>query len=362
MSRVFNFSAGPACLPLEVLEKAQRDLLDYQGCGMSVMEMSHRSAEFQSIIDNAEANLRKLMHIPDEYEVLFLQGGASSQFAMVPLNLFAKSKKADYVHTGEWSKKAIAEAKRYGQVRVVASSEDKIFSYIPELKADMFDPEADYVHITTNNTIYGTKFPQLPPISDNVPLVADMSSNILSEPYDVTKFGIIYAGAQKNIGPAGMAIVIIKKSLIGKAMDFTPKMFNYATHAEGKSMFNTPPCFTIYIAGLVFEWLIEKGGIGAIKTYNEEKAAILYNYLDKSAMFKATVKPEHRSLMNVPFVTGNDELDSKFVKGATAAGLKNLKGHRTVGGMRASIYNSMPKEGVQALVDFMAGFEKKNTK
>ncbi|WP_020530574.1 3-phosphoserine/phosphohydroxythreonine transaminase [Flexithrix dorotheae] len=359
MGRVFNFSAGPAMLPLEVLEKAKNEMTDYQGSGMSVMEMSHRSKVFMEIAENAKSKLIELMGIPANYKVLFLQGGASSQFAMVPLNLFSEKKKADIVNTGAWSKKAIAEAKRYGNVNVVASSEDKTFSYIPELSAEMFDQDADYAHITTNNTIYGTLFPGLPEVG-NVPLVADMSSNILSQEYDVSKFGIIYAGAQKNIGPAGLTIVIIREDLIGKALDFTPTMLNYKTHADNDSMFNTPPCYSIYMAGLVFEWALEKGGLKSIEKINKEKAGLLYNYLDSSSLFKATVEPKFRSLMNVPFVTGNDELDAKFISEAAANNLTTLKGHRSVGGMRASIYNSMPMEGVKALVDFMKDFESRN--
>jgi len=359
MPRVFNFSAGPAILPLEVLEKAQKDLVDYQGKGMSVMEMSHRSPEYKAIFDGTIENLRKLMSVPDNYEVLLLHGGASSQFAMVPLNLFSNSKKADYINTGAWSKKAIAEAKRYGTVNVVASSEDKTFSYIPETSAEMFDPEADYVHFTPNNTIYGTTFPELPDVGD-VPLVADMSSIILAQAYDVSKFGVIYAGAQKNIGPAGVAIVIVRKDLIGHQLDITPKMFNYKTHVDNGSMFNTPPTYAIYIAGLVFEWLLERGGVAEMEKINKEKAGWLYDFIDNSALFRGTVEVGSRSIMNVPFVTTSEELDAKFIKEAAAAGLKTLKGHRTVGGMRASIYNAMPTEGVQALVDFMKKFELDN--
>ncbi len=359
MSRVYNFSAGPATLPVEVLEKAQKDLVDYQGNGVSVMEMSHRSSEYMAIFEGAKDSLRKLMFVPDNYEILFLHGGASSQFAMVPLNLFSEKKKADYINTGAWSKKAIAEAKRYGNVNVVASSEDKTFNYIPEVTTDMFDTDADYVHITTNNTIYGTTFPSLPEVGD-VPLVADMSSNILSQEYDVSKFGVIYAGAQKNIGPAGVAIVIVRKDLIGSAMDITPTMFNYKTHADNGSMFNTPPSYAVYIAGLVFEWLLERGGVAAMQKINEEKAGWLYDFLDNSKLFRGTAEVNSRSTMNVPFVTGNDDLDAKFIKEATAKGLKTLKGHRSVGGMRASIYNAMPPEGVKALVDFMKEFELNN--
>ena len=359
MNRPFNFSAGPANLPLAVLEKAQHDLIDYNGTGMSVMEMSHRSKDFIAIAENAQQNLRKLMQIPDNYKVLFIQGGASTQFAMVPLNLLSNSKKADYFCTGSWSKKAIAEAKRYGDINVVASSEDKTFNYIPSLEDAELSSDADYVHITTNNTIYGTCFPALPQ-TGSVPLVADMSSDILSKEYNVSDFGIIYAGAQKNIGPSGVTIAIVREDLIGNAMDITPTMLNYKTHADNDSMFNTPPCYTIYIAGLVFEWVLENGGIPAMEKINREKAAILYNYLDSSDLFKATVDEQSRSIMNVPFVTGNDELDAKFIAEATAAGLKTLKGHRSVGGMRASIYNAMPVAGIETLVSFMKNFEKAN--
>ena len=359
MPRAYNFSAGPAALPEAVLLKAKEELLDFRNSGMSVMEMSHRSKEFTAVIESAEANLRKLMNIPADYKVLFLQGGASSQFAMVPLNLFSAKKKADYVNTGQWSKKAISEAKRYGSINVVASSDDKTFTYIPELKKEMFDPDADYVHITTNNTIYGTTYPELPD-TGNVPLVSDTSSHILGENIDVSRFGLLYAGAQKNVGPAGLTIVIVKESLIGHAMDITPTMFNYAIHAENKSLYNTPPCFAIYLAGLVFEWLLELGGIPAMEKINREKAALLYDYLDNSKLFRSTVKDPFRSIMNVPFVLPTDELNDKFIKEATANGLKTLKGHRTVGGMRASIYNAMPREGVQKLVEFMDKFEKDN--
>ncbi len=359
MSRAYNFSAGPATLPLPVLERAQNELTDYQGTGMSVMEMSHRSAEFMEIIQSAEADLRSLMRIPNNYKVLFLQGGASTQFAMVPLNLLSGSHRADYVNTGSWSKKAIAEAKRYGAINVIASSEDKNFSYIPKLSPDLFTPNADYVHITTNNTIYGTLFPTMPDTGD-VPLVADMSSNILSQHYDISKFGLIYAGAQKNIGPAGVTIVIIREDLLGKAMEVTPTMLNYQTHTEADSMFNTPPCYSIYIAGLVFKWLVENGGIDAMERRNSEKAGLLYDFLDNSSLFKGTVSKESRSIMNIPFVTGSDDLDARFIKEASARNLKTLKGHRSVGGMRASIYNAMPKDGVEALVGFMKEFESKN--
>lgn len=359
MARAYNFSAGPATLPDAVLEQAKKELLDFKGTGMSVMEISHRSAEFKEVIEHAEESLRNLMKIPAHYKVLFLQGGASSQFAMVPLNLFSEKRKADYIHTGQWSKKAIAEAKRYGEIRVVASSEDKTFNYIPEIRPDMFDPDADYVHITTNNTIYGTAFHE-PPDTGNVPIAADMSSNILGQEYDVSKFGVIYAGAQKNIGPAGLTIVIVREDLIGKALDFTPTMFNYKTHADSGSMFNTPPCFAIYMAGLVFEWLTNLGGVSTIEKINREKASMLYDFLDNSSLFEPTVKGSYRSIMNIPFILPTDELNQKFIKEAAGQNLKTLKGHRTVGGMRASIYNAMPKEGVVKLVEVMEKFEKDN--
>jgi len=360
MARVYNFSAGPSMLPLEVLEEAAAEMLDFKGSGQSVMEMSHRSKEYQAIIDETEADLRKLMGIPDNYKVLFLQGGASSQFAMLPLNLLNKTGKADFVITGQWAKKAYKEAARYGEANVVASSEDKTFSYIPKLDPATFTKDADYFHICMNNTIYGTKFKELPETGD-VPLVADISSCMLSEPVDVAKFGVLYGGAQKNVAPAGLTIVIIREDLIGNAQDITPTMFNYETHSENGSMFNTPPCYTIYIAGKVIKWIINKfGSLEAMKEYNEKKAAILYNFLDNSEMFKGTVVAEDRSLMNVPFITGDTDLDAKFVAEAKAAGFINLKGHRSVGGMRASIYNAMPIEGVEKLVEFMAEFEKNN--
>ncbi len=360
MERVFNFSAGPSALPEAVLRKAQSELLNYGSSGMSVMEMSHRSKDYMAIIEAAEAHLRDLMNIPANYKVLFLQGGASMQFVMVPLNLMNKNKKADYVNTGVWSKKAIKEAGRYGKVNVVASSEDKTFSYIPQLDASTFDPEADYFHITTNNTIYGTRYSTLPD-TGNVPLVGDMSSDILSKPYDVNKFGLIYAGAQKNLGPAGVTIVIIREDLAGNAMDFTPTMLNYQVQIENGSMFNTPPTYGIYLCKLVLEWLKEQGGVTEIEKVNNEKARILYEFLDNSKLFKATVNPQDRSIMNIPFVTGSDEMDDKFIKSATASGLVQLKGHRSVGGMRASIYNAMPLEGVQKLVEFMKQFEANNS-
>lgn len=359
MSRAINFSAGPGVLPLEVLKKAQEELVDYRGAGMSVMEMSHRSKEYEAIIGGAEQNLRTLMNIPTNYKVLFLQGGASLQFAMVPLNLFSSAKKADYVSTGAWSKKAISEAKKFGTVKVVASSEDKNFSYIPTLTSSMFSADADYVHITTNNTIYGTLFPSLPD-TGKIPLVADMSSNILSQEYDVSKFGLIYAGAQKNMGPSGVTVVIVREDLIGHALPIAPTMLDYKIHADEGSMYNTPPCYAIYIAGLVFEWLLAKGGIKAMEKENRGKADLLYNFLDQSKMFKGTVEKSSRSLMNIPFVTGNEELDNKFISEASKNGLKTLKGHRSVGGMRASIYNAMPTEGVEALVSFMKNFENSN--
>ena len=360
MSRVYNFSAGPSMLPLEVLQEAANEMTDYKGSGQSVMEMSHRSKEYQAIIDEAEADLRDLMNIPDNYKVLFLQGGASSQFAMVPMNLLNKSGKADFVITGQWAKKAYKEAARYGEAKVIASSEDKTFSYIPKLDPSTFTKDADYFHICMNNTIYGTKYHELPDTGD-VPLVADISSCILSEPVDVSKFGILYAGAQKNVAPAGLTIVIIREDLIGKAMDITPTMFNYETHSENGSMFNTPPCYTIYIAGKVIKWVKKTyGSLEGMKAYNEKKAKILYDFLDNSKLFKGTVVPEDRSLMNVPFITGDTDLDAKFVAEAKAAGFVNIKGHRSVGGMRASIYNAMPIEGVEKLVEFMAEFEKNN--
>lgn len=359
MNRVYNFSAGPSMLPIEVLEKASKEMTNYNNTGMSVMEMSHRSAAYQDIIDTAEKTLREIMNIPDNYKVLFLQGGASTQFAMIPLNLLTGSKKADYVNTGAWSKKAIAEAKKYGEVNVVASSEDKTFTYIPELDKETFTKDADYFHITSNNTIYGTKFNELPDVGD-VPIVADMSSNILSEEVDVNKYGVIYAGAQKNMGPAGVTVVIIREDLIGDPQDITPTMLKYKTHSDKGSMFNTPPTYSIYVAGMVFDWIKELGGIGAIQKRNEEKAKLIYDYLDSSKLFKGTVAQKDRSLMNIPFVLPTDELNAEFIKEAADRGMVNLKGHRTVGGMRASIYNAMPLEGVKKLVDFMKEFEENN--
>ena len=359
MARVYNFSAGPSMLPEDVLKRAAEEMLEYGASGQSVMEMSHRSKDYQAIIDAAEADLREIMSIPENYKVLFLQGGASTQFAMVPLNIMTGSGKADFIITGQWAKKAYKEAARYGKARVVASSEQDTYSYIPKVTRDMIDPEADYVHICMNNTIYGTKFHTLPEVGD-VTLVADISSCILSEPIDVSKFGILYAGAQKNVAPAGLTIVIIREDLIGKAQDITPTMLNYQTHSDNGSMFNTPPCYCIYIAGLVFKWIKSLGGLEKMKELNEKKAKLLYDFLDSSKLFRGTVCKDDRSLMNVPFVTGNEELDAKFVKEAAAAGFVNLKGHRSVGGMRASIYNAMPLEGVMALVDFMRKFEEEN--
>jgi len=359
MSRVYNFSAGPSMLPEEVLKKAASELIEYGQTGQSVMEMSHRSKEYQAIIDDAEATLREIMGIPDNYTVLFLQGGASTQFAMVPMNLMTNNNKADYIITGQWAKKACKEAARYGAVRAVASSEDETFAYIPKGFEDRLDPDADYVHICMNNTIYGTKWHTLPK-TGNVPLVADISSCILSEPLDVSKFGVLYAGAQKNVAPAGLTIVIIRNDLIGRAMEITPTMLNYETHSENGSMFNTPPCYTIYIAGLVFHWIKEQGGVEAIGEINKKKAKLLYDFLDSSKLFKGTVHKEDRSLMNVPFVTGDKELDARFIEEAKKAGFINIKGHRSVGGMRASIYNAMPLEGVEKLVEFMKKFEEEN--
>lgn len=359
MERIYNFSAGPSMLPISVLKEAQKQMLNYDGSGISVIEMSHRSKVYEEIIHGAESVLRDIMNIPDNYSVLFLQGGASSQFAMVPLNLFGKNKAADYVNTGMWANKAIKEAKRYGTVNVVATSEDTNFNCIPDLDKSRFNPNADYFHITTNNTIEGTRFTSIPD-TGGIPIVADMSSNILSEVYDVSKFGLIFAGAQKNMGPAGVTVVIIKKELLGKALDMTPTMLNYKIHAGEGSMYNTPPTYGVYICKLVFEWVKELGGVKAIQKINENKAQMLYDYLDESKMFKGTVVKKDRSLMNIPFVSPNAELDDKFIKEAALNGLVELKGHRSVGGMRASIYNAMPMEGVIKLVDFMKKFESEN--
>lgn len=359
MSRVYNFSAGPSMLPEEVLKKAAAEMLDYEGSGQSVMEMSHRSKVYDSIIKGAESLLRELMNIPDNYKVLFLQGGASTQFAAIPLNFMNGSGKADFIITGQWAKKAFSEAKKYGDVKAVASSEDEIYTYIPKTKKEDFREDADYVYICMNNTIYGTVYKELPDTGD-IPLIADISSCFLSEPLDVSKFGMVYGGAQKNVAPAGLTIAIIREDLLGKARDITPTMLNYQIHADNASLYNTPPCYTIYICKLVLEWIKNLGGLQKMKELNEAKAKMLYDFLDNSNLFKGTVKKEDRSLMNVPFVTGNEELDAKFVKEATEAGLVNLKGHRTVGGMRASIYNAMPIDGVKALVEFMEKFEKEN--
>lgn len=359
MGRVYNFSAGPAVLPEEVLKSAAEEMLDYNGTGMSVMEMSHRSKAFEEIIGTAEADLRELMNIPDNYKVLFLQGGASQQFAMIPMNLM-KNRVADYIVTGQWAKKAANEAAKYGKVNKIASSEDKTFSYIPDCSDLPVSEDADYVYICENNTIYGTKFKELPNTKGKT-LVADVSSCFLSEPVDVTKYGIIYGGVQKNIGPAGMVIVIIREDLITEdVLPGTPTMLTYKTHADAKSLYNTPPAYGIYICGKVFKWLKAMGGLEAMKERNEKKAALLYDFLDQSRLFKGTVEKKDRSLMNVPFVTGDADLDARFVKEAKAAGLENLKGHRSVGGMRASIYNAMPYEGVEALVAFMKKFEEEN--
>ncbi len=358
MARVYNFSAGPSVLPESVLKRAAAEMLDYEGSGQSVMEMSHRSKTYDAIIKSCEALLREVMDIPDNYKVLFLQGGASSQFAMVPMNLMTKSGKADFVITGQWATKAYKEAARYGEANAVASSKDETFSYIPKLDPSTFTPDADYFHICLNNTIYGTVFHDLPDTGD-VPLVADVSSCILSEPIDVSRFGLLYAGAQKNMAPAGLTVVIVREDLVGHAMDITPTMFNYQTHVDNDSMFNTPPCYSIYICKLVLEWIKnEIGGLENMKKLNEQKAKLLYDFLDRSKVFRGTVAKEDRSLMNVPFVTGDEELDARFVKEAAAAGFVNLKGHRSVGGMRASIYNAMPLEGVEKLVAFMEAFEK----
>ncbi|MCI8286510.1 MAG: 3-phosphoserine/phosphohydroxythreonine transaminase [Lachnospiraceae bacterium] len=361
MSRVYNFSAGPAVLPEEVLQEAADEMLDYRGTGMSVMEMSHRSKAYDTIIKEAEADLRDLMKIPDNYKVLFLQGGASQQFAMIPMNLM-KNKVADYIVTGQWAKKAYQEAQIYGKANKIASSEDETFSYIPDCSDLPVSEDADYVYICENNTIYGTKFKTLPNTKGKI-LVADVSSCFLSEPVDVTRYGVIYGGVQKNIGPAGVVIVIIREDLITEdVLPGTPSMLKYKTHADNDSLYNTPPAYGIYICGKVFKWLKKQGGLEAMKAYNEKKAKVLYDFLDESKLFRGTVRKEDRSLMNVPFVTGSEELDAKFVKEAKEAGFENLKGHRSVGGMRASIYNAMPMEGVEKLVEFMKKFEAENAK
>lgn len=359
MSRVYNFSAGPAILPEEVLQEAAAEMMDYRGTGMSVMEMSHRSKAFEGIIQEAESDLRELMQIPESYRVLFLQGGAHLQFAMVPMNLM-KNRVADYIVTGQWAKKAFQEAAIYGTANKVASSEDQNFSYIPDCSDLPIAPEADYVYICENNTIYGTKFHTLPDTKGK-PLVSDVSSCFLSEPVDVTKYGLLYGGVQKNIGPAGMVIAIVREDLITKdVLPGTPTYMKYQIHADANSLYNTPNCYCIYMCGKVFKWLKKQGGLEAMKLRNEKKASVLYDFLDNSQLFQGTVRKEDRSLMNVPFVTGSSELDGKFVKAAEAAGFVNLKGHRSVGGMRASIYNAMPLEGVEKLVQFMKAFEEEN--
>jgi len=360
MSRVYNFSAGPAVMPEEVLREASEEMMDYRGCGMSVMEMSHRSKDFQDILKEAEQDLRDLMHIPDNYKVLFIQGGGHMQFAMVPMNLM-KNKVGDYIITGQWAKKAFKEAQMYGTAHAIASSEDRTFSYIPDCSDLPVDEDADYVYICLNNTIYGTRFPELPNTKGKI-LVADVSSCFLSEPLDVSKFGIIWGGVQKNVGPAGMAIAIVREDLITEdVLPGTPTMLRYKTHVDAESLYNTPPTYGIYMCGKVFKWLKKMGGLSAMKERNEKKAKILYDFLDESKLFKGTVEKKDRSLMNVPFVTGDADLDALFVKEAKEAGFVNLKGHRTVGGMRASIYNAMPIEGVEKLVAFMREFEKKHT-
>ena len=360
MARVYNFSAGPAVLPEEVLAEAAQEMLDYRGCGMSVMEMSHRSKAFQTILDEAEEDLRSLIGIPDNYKVLFLQGGASQQFAMIPMNLM-KNRVADYIVTGQWAKKAWQEASKYGKANKIATSEDQTFSYIPDCSDLPVSEDADYVYICENNTIYGPKFKTLPNTKGK-PLVADVSSCFLSEPVDITKYALMYGGVQKNIGPAGVVIVIIREDMIREdVLPGTPTMLQYKIHADAGSLYNTPPAYGIYICGKVFKWIQKMGGLKAMKERNEEKAAILYDFLDESRLFKGTVRREDRSLMNVPFITGNEELDARFVKEAKEAGLENLKGHRSVGGMRASIYNAMPIEGVEKLVEFMKEFEARET-
>ena len=359
MKRIYNFSAGPAVLPEAVLKQAAEEMLDYKGSGMSVMEMSHRSKTYQQIIDEAEADLRTLLDIPSNYKVLFLQGGGTTQFAMVPMNL-SKNKTADYIITGHWAQKAYDEAKIYGDPKIIASSKDKMFSYIPDVSDLQINPDADYVYMCDNNTIYGTKFKSYPNTKGKI-LVNDASSSFLSEPMDVTKFGLIWAGAQKNVGPAGVVICIIREDLLqNEVLPFTPTLLQYKIHAENGSMYNTPPAYGIYVCGLVFKWLISNGGLPAIQKYNETKAAILYDYLDQSKLFKGTVEKNSRSLMNVCFRTEDEAVNEQFIKLAKAAGFDNLKGHRTTGGMRASIYNAMPMEGVQALVDFMKKFEQEH--
>ena len=361
MERVYNFSAGPSMLPVEVLEQASKEMLNYQDSGMSVMEMSHRSPVYEKIIADAETLFRQVMQIPDNYKVLFLQGGASTQFSAVPLNLLSGSGKADYILSGQFSTKAYKEAQKYGDVQAVASSKDANFAFVPQTDKTSFRADADYVHICFNNTIYGTKFPYIPDTGD-IPLVADMSSCILSEPFDVSKFGLIYAGAQKNMAPAGLTVVIVREDLIGKAKAETPSMLDYKLMADNGSMYNTPPCWCIYVAKLVYEWILRIGGLEEMKKRNEKKANLLYDYLDSQSYYVAPVEKSSRSMMNVTFVTGDADLDKKFASEASKAGLVNLKGHRSVGGMRASIYNAMPYEGVEKLVAFMKEFAKANPK
>jgi phosphoserine aminotransferase len=356
MSRVYNFSAGPTVLPESVLVKAQKELVEYKDAGMSVMEMSHRSKSYQAIIDQAKSDFIDIMNIPDNYEVLFLQGGASTQFAMVPLNLLSRTGEMDIVDTGAWTSRTITEAKKYGKVNVLASSKDQNYNFIPDVDTLNFSSNASYFHYVTNNTIYGTRYTKIPE-TGNVPIVADMSSNILSEVYDVSKFGIIFAGAQKNMGPSGVTVVVVRKDLIGHALDITPTMLDYKIHADKGSMYNTPPTFSIYMCGLVYQWVKQQGGVKQIQINNEQKANLMYDYLDNSSLFSATVNKKDRSLMNIPFVTGKEAIDQEFVAVAAKAGLVNLKGHRSVGGMRASIYNAMSFEGVKTLVEFMKKFE-----
>ncbi len=360
MARVYNFSAGPSMLPEEVLKKAAAEMLDYQGSGQSVMEMSHRSKWFDAIIKEAESLMREIMNIPENYKVLFLQGGASTQFSAIPMNFMTGSGKADYVVTGQFSNKAYKEAVKYGDVKEAASSKDGNFSYIPQLDKSSFREDADYVYICHNNTIYGTKYPEIPDTGD-IPLIADISSSFLSEPMDVSKFGMLYGGAQKNVAPAGLTIVIVREDLLGKAMPLTPTMLDLKAMADGESMYNTPPCYSIYMCKLVLEWIKSLGGLEAMKERNVKKANILYDFIDSSKMFAATAQKEYRSMMNVTFVTESDELNKKFVSEAEKAGFVNLKGHRSVGGMRASIYNAMPIEGIEKLVEFMKEFEKANS-
>lgn len=361
MNRIFNFSAGPSTLPVEVLKTASQEMLNYQGHGLSVMEMSHRSEIFGEIIKQTETSLRNLMNIPDNYKVLFLQGGASLQFSMIPLNLMNNNKKADFINSGNWAKKAYQEAARFGDAKIVASSEDKTYSYIPKTKVSDFREDADYVHICVNNTIYGTRFkPDELPDVGNLNLIGDMSSNILSEVYDVNKFALIYAGAQKNMGPAGVTLVIIREDLIGNVRPMTPIMLDYKTHTDKNSMYNTPPCYSIYMCGLVYKWLEKLGGIAVMEKINKAKSAKLYDFLDSSKFYLALVAKENRSLMNVPFICQNRNLETEFIKQAKARGLENLKGHRSTGGMRASIYNAMPMEGIDTLIAFMKDFEMQN--